>query len=989
MSDMEAWPPPDEPSAFESLCLDLWKEIWGPDSDAQKNGRSGQPQAGVDVFGRVGEKWVGVQCKQKSALLGARLTRKELEIEVERARTFVPSLSQFIIATTGPRDAIVQERAREMTSTGFRVTVWSWEEIWSEIRDRRELLRRIGPKYWPALWEALSLRDETLPITVTAGTGGVAVGGNVFGDVVVYNQPQASPPPVEAPKKTAPTRLTHVAEELIGRERERAALDAAWDDPKIRVVTLVAWGGVGKTSLVGRWAAEKDLGGADSFDWSFYSQGTKEDGSASGEPFLNAALRFFGEEEGEKVATSTASAWDKGATLAGFVARRRALLILDGLEPLQYPASSPVAGELKEPGVSALLRGLAQNNPGLCVVTTRERVKGIPNFRTSSAQEWLLEGLTAEAGVDLLKKLGVWGAESDLKQLVEDVKGHALTINLLGTFLRRAHKGDVRRRDRVDLKKADEKVQGGHAFKAIAAYETWLGGENEEGARQLAVLRLLGLFDRPATQDCLDALRREPAIPGLTDALVGLDEEDWNFAVEALTACGLLSPSPVSGEGRGEGGSLDAHPLLREYFARQLRDKNPQAWRAAHGRLFEHLRDTTPEFPETLEGLQPLYQAVAHGCHAGHQEESRRIYQDRIQRREERFSTKKLGAIGADLGAVACFFDPPWSRVSPALTEADQAWLLNEAAYRLRALGRLTEALEPMRAGMENYISQENWGHSAIIASNLSELELTLGEVAAAVGDAEQSVTFADRSGDEPQRMVNRTAHADAQHQAGRRPQALALFREAERQQEERQPEYPRLYSLQGFRYCDLLLAEAERAAGRGAGVGTAGAAVLSESREALREVEERATQTLEWVGQRLGVLDTALDHLTLGRAALYRSILLGTDLAAARAEIESAVDGLRRAGTTHMLPLGLLTRAWLHFAEGNLDAARADLDEAQEIAERGPMPLYLADVALYRGRFFGDRAALAEARRLIEKHGYGRRADELADAEAALQLAG
>ena len=69
----------------------------------------------------------------------------------------------------------------------------------------------------------------------------------------------------------------------------------------------------------------------------------------------------------------------------------------------------------------------------------------------------------------------------------------------------------------------------------------------------------------------------------------------------------------------------------------------------------------------------------------------------------------KLGAFGSDLAAVACFFEPPWSRVSPALTETIQAWLLNEAAYRLRALGRLTEALEPMRAGLEMRIKQEDW----------------------------------------------------------------------------------------------------------------------------------------------------------------------------------------------------------------------------------------------------------------------------------------
>ena len=95
---------------------------------------------------------------------------------------------------------------------------------------------------------------------------------------------------------------------------------------------------------------------------------------------------------------------------------------------------------------------------------------------------------------------------------------------------------------------------------------------------------------------------------------------------------------------------------------------------------------------------------------------------------------------------------------------------------------------------------------AAITAGNLSELQLTLGEVAEAIALAEQSVEYADRSGDAFQRMASRTTLADARHQAGERARAEALFQEAERLQAERQPEYPRLYSLQGYRYCDLLL---------------------------------------------------------------------------------------------------------------------------------------------------------------------------------------
>ena len=548
----------------------------------------------------------------------------------------------------------------------------------------------------------------------------------------------------------------------------------------------------------------------------------------------------------------------------------------------------------------------------------------------------------------------------------------------------------MRRRDLVGFEEADAAIQGGHAFRVMAAYERWLvpkeglfkkairlvtgavppGGP--EGRRQLAVLRLLGLFDRPAAADLLAVLRRPPAIPGLTDAIAGLGDAAWNLAVTRLAACGLVLP--------GEGGALDAHPLVRDHFGRRLREGNPAAWKAAHGRLFDHLVETTERWPDTLEGLQPLYQAVVHGCQAGRYEEAGAgVYRDRILRGTGsggNYSTFKLGAIGADLGAVACFFDPPWSCVAPALSTADRAWLLNEAAFSLRALGRLTEALEPMRAGLRMWVDQEIWKSAAIIASNLSELELTLGDVAGALRDAERSVAFADRSGDAFQRMARRTTLGDALHQAGRREEAFERFREAEAMQAEDQPEYPLLFSLWGFRYCDLLLAGAERAAGGGPEDRGAG--------EACDEVERRAAQALEWAIQGdLSLLTIALDHLTLGRARLYRAILGGAAPDPAAPEIDQAVDGLRQAGDIEFVARALLTRAWLRSVLGDPDGARADLAEAQEIAERGPMPLFLADVHLYRARLFHDRAALAEARRLVEKHGYGRRREEPADLEA------
>jgi hypothetical protein len=96
-------------------------------------------------------------------------------------------------------------------------------------------------------------------------------------------------------------------------------------------------------------------------------------------------------------------------------------------------------------------------------------------------------------------------------------------------------------------------------------------------------------------------------------------------------------------------------------------------------------------------------------------------------------------------------------------------------------------------------------------------------------------------------------------------------------------------------------------------------------------------------------------------------------------------VNGLRAAGDMSYLPRGLLTRAWPQFVEGNPAGARADLNEAWQIAERGAMKLYLADIHLHRARLFRDQAILAQARQLIEQCGYWRRKEELEDAERAL----
>lgn len=124
---------------FEDLCLALWKKHLA-DPSMLKNGRRGQRQAGVDFFGRRDgtANWVGVQCKVKAP--GTKLTKAEIDREVAQALSFNPKLNEFVLATTAPRDAKVQEYARVLTATHqrkglFSVTVESWHEIAAHLAD--------------------------------------------------------------------------------------------------------------------------------------------------------------------------------------------------------------------------------------------------------------------------------------------------------------------------------------------------------------------------------------------------------------------------------------------------------------------------------------------------------------------------------------------------------------------------------------------------------------------------------------------------------------------------------------------------------------------------------------------------------------------------------------------------------------------------------------------------------------------------------------
>jgi tetratricopeptide (TPR) repeat protein len=415
--------------------------------------------------------------------------------------------------------------------------------------------------------------------------------------------------------------------------------------------------------------------------------------------------------------------------------------------------------------------------------------------------------------------------------------------------------------------------------------------------------------------------------------------------------------------------ALDAHPVIREYFRKNLIEVHPAAWREGNDRLFSFFSDSAKQLPENIWEMQPLKMAIMHGCRAGrHRETLKDIYSKRVRRGSEDFITENLGAHGENLVMLSNFFDIPRLQPAAELSKESKSFVLNQTALSLQALGRLVEAAQTIRSELISNVASEDQKEAAISAGNLSEIYLTIGNLVQALSYAQYSVDLADRSGDPFERMSKRTTLAYTLQQSGQVSEAKALFNEAEQIQKASKTPLASPRQESGLHHLNMLLA----AGGEGQQVQQQQQSKLSESRSASDKT-----------------LDIAIEHLSLGHTYMLRAKQGKGNYAHAEAHLNQALNTLRQAGPHHHLPIGLLIRAELYTLIGSLDQALTDIDEALSIATRGDMGLHLVDAHLAYARVYlakgeKDKAedSLIVAKKLIERTGYHWRDESVAEIE-------
>ncbi|NMF57299.1 restriction endonuclease [Pseudanabaena yagii] len=143
-------PKPKSWDEFEDIVWEIYTRRW-QDPYAQRYGRHGQAQNGVDIYGRQSnsDKNIAVQCKRFEDKSFKPTT---ITSEVEKTKKFTHPISEYLIATTTSRDTEIQNFVMKLTQertseNKFPVHVIFWDDLCSYLAEpsNYDLLKKHYP----------------------------------------------------------------------------------------------------------------------------------------------------------------------------------------------------------------------------------------------------------------------------------------------------------------------------------------------------------------------------------------------------------------------------------------------------------------------------------------------------------------------------------------------------------------------------------------------------------------------------------------------------------------------------------------------------------------------------------------------------------------------------------------------------------------------------------------------------------------------------
>jgi tetratricopeptide (TPR) repeat protein len=513
---------------------------------------------------------------------------------------------------------------------------------------------------------------------------------------------------------------------FTGRTAERQNL-TEWLQSDIRsVLTLVAVGGMGKSSLVWYWLQNDiDLSRWDAILWwSFY------EADASFSRFLDEALLYIGKDSVDP--TKLASDYDKTSMLLNHLRQRRTLLVCDGFERLLLAyASMGVAYQQDtqrdestdarscvNPNVSRLLRDLvAGPTQAKVVLTTRLMVSdledrsGVP---LAGCRKEELHALSPDDAVTFMRLQGVTkGTDNELRTACEVYGYHPLSLRLLSGLVARDKRkpGDISTAPRHNVQ--DNLLARKHhvletAFNALP-----------ETLRLL--LSRMAAFRHPMPYDAVAILSEYKT------------EHEFDEALEELIERGLLFFDMQHVR-------YDLHPIVRSYAYDRLIDRAK-----THARLrnyFENIPSPDGEKVRSIDDIAPVIELFHHSVRAGFFESAARLFESRLRD----ILYFRLAAYTEYTELSREFLNA--AQVGAEVKPSDILRTQNRLGVALQKMGMLSEA----RAVLEQVNQASQGGRNTNLyfrtLNNIAQIDRDLGELRKAERTFQMAVSIAKQFGD-------------------------------------------------------------------------------------------------------------------------------------------------------------------------------------------------------------------------------------------------
>lgn len=340
----------------------------------------------------------------------------------------------------------------------------------------------------------------------------------------------------------------------VRRSSKVGQLNAWFNEPSIRVISLIGIGGAGKTALMGYWLKVdnqdlvREVRGL--FYWSFYVEKDVDQ-------FFLALIEFI-EKLGPNVEFNLDRTDPLGALDRHFPKLPPLVLSLDGLEVLQQAVSEGrtygafIDAKLRD----FILRVAFAKLPWLCISTSRFPITDlnyIPNTKCLP-----LDRLEDEEGAEVLNQNGVLGTEDDRRKITRYLDGHPLALRIFAASIPK----EQRTPPYQHLRNIFDGLVANNPFldKLYRLLHFYAGTLDSV---QRAIIQSLSLFRSPVKQKTIAII-----VPKLTDKWTGgVGSRDLILTTEfgRLVASGL-----VIRDRRATADVYACHPIVRDYFRRDL-----------------------------------------------------------------------------------------------------------------------------------------------------------------------------------------------------------------------------------------------------------------------------------------------------------------------------------------------------------------------------------------------------------------------------------